>query len=98
VVSYTNGDVPFNARTLTNDFGLIAKRLKIGATFHDLRHFAQSQLIAAGIDPVTTARRGGHTPEVMLRTYAHGTPEQDAIAAEVVSGALTKALEAGSPR
>ena len=96
VVSYINGDVPFSARTLTADFGRLAKGLGIDATFHDLRHFAQTQLVAAGIDPVTAARRGGHTPEVMLSTYAHGTLEQDAAAAEVVGGVLMKALEAGA--
>jgi integrase len=95
IVSYTNGDVPFSARTLTHDFGQLAKGLKIKATFHDLRHFAQSQLVAAGIDPVTAARRAGHTPEIMLGTYAHGTAEQDAQAAEIVSGVLMKALETG---
>ncbi len=94
VVSYTNGDVPFSARTLTNDFGRLAKGLCIDATFHDLRHFAQTQLVAAGIDPVTAARRGGHTPDVMLGTYAHGTAEQDALAAEVVGGVLLRALDA----
>jgi integrase len=95
VVSYTNGDAPFSARTLTADFGRLAHDLGIDATFHDLRHFAQSQLVAAGIDPVTAARRGGHTPEVMLGTYAHGTAEQDALAAEVVGSVLMKALEGG---
>ncbi len=93
VVSYTGGDVPFTARTLTADFKRLAKQLGIDATFHDLRHFAQTTLVAAGIDPVTAARRAGHTPEVMLATYAHGTAEQDAAAAEVVSGVLMKALE-----
>jgi integrase len=95
VVSYTNGDVPFSARTLTSDFGRLAKDLGIAGTVHDLRHFAQSQLVAAGIDPVTAARRAGHTPEVMMATYAHGTTEQDAAAAEVVGGVLLRALEAG---
>lgn len=95
VVSWVNGDEPFSARALTHDFGRLAKSLDIDATFHDLRHFAQSQLVAAGIDPVTAARRGGHTPEIMLGTYAHGTAEQDAAAAEIVSGVLMKALEAG---
>ena len=62
VVSYTNGDDPFSARTLTADFGRLAKDLEIDATFHDLRHFAQTQLVAAGIDPVTAARRAVTPP------------------------------------
>ena len=95
VVSYDNGDTPFSARTLTADFGRLAKGLGIKGTFHDLRHFADTQAVAAGIDPVTAARRTGHTPEIMMGYYAHGTPEQDARAAEVVSGVLMKALGAG---
>jgi len=97
VVSYTNGDTPFSARALTHDFGRLAKSLDLDATFHDLRHFQQTVLNAEGIDPVTAARRAGHRPEMHLGTYAHGTAEQDAAAAEVVSGVLTRALEAGQP-
>ena len=92
---FDGGTTPFQARALTSDFGRTAKRLGIDATFRDLRHFAQTQLVAAGIDPVTAARRAGHTPEVMLGTYAHGTAEQDALAAEVVGGVLMKALGPG---
>jgi integrase len=95
IVSYTNGDTPFSARTLTSDFGRLAKKVGVGATFHDLRHFAQTVLVAEGIDPVTAARRAGHTPEVTLATYTHGTPERDAAAAEVVSGVSTRAFEVG---
>jgi len=95
IVTYDGGTTPFNARALTFEFGRLARSLGITATFHDLRHFAQSQLVAAGVDPVTAARRAGHGVDVMLSTYAHGTAEQDALAAEVVSGVLVKALEAG---
>ena len=81
VVSYTNGDAPFSARTRTTDSGRLAKGLGVDATyFRDLRHFAQSQLVAAGIEPVAAARRAGQMPEVMMATYAHGTTEQDALA------------------
>jgi integrase len=93
VISYDGGDTPFSARTLTTDFARLAKGVGASGTFHDLRHFAQSQLVAAGIDPVTAARRAGHTPEIMMGHYAHGTAEQDALAAEVVGGVLMKALE-----
>ena len=86
VVSYDGGDTPFNAKTLTAEFGRLAKGLGIAATFHDLRHFAQSELNAAGVDPVTAGRRAGHRPEMHLSTYAHGTAEQDAAAAEIVGG------------
>jgi integrase len=89
---YGDGTDPLSARAVTAYFARLAKRLGIKATFHDLRHFHQSAQLAGGVDVVTAARRAGHTPEVMLSTYAHGTPEQDAAAAEVVSGMLMAAM------
>jgi len=94
VFSYGDGADPLSARAVTAYFARLAKRVGIKATFHDLRHFHQSVQIAGGVDVVTAARRAGHTPEVMLSTYAHGTPEQDAAAAEVVSGMIMAAMPA----
>ena len=40
--------------------------------FHDLRHFAVSQLIAQGANILQIARVAGHSdPSVTLRVYAH---------------------------
>jgi integrase len=40
--------------------------------FHDLRHFAVSQLIAQGADILQVARVAGHAdPSITLRVYAH---------------------------
>lgn len=51
-----------NARTL-----LGMPRLRL----HDLRHTHGSRLIAAGLPITTVAARLGHTPEILLRIYAH---------------------------
>jgi integrase len=52
-----------------------------------LRHYAATQLIAGGVDPVTAARRTGHDPAVLLRVYAAAVPALDVKAAEVVANA-----------
>ena len=52
---------------------------------HDLRHFSATQLLAAGIDPVTVANRLGHSdPTTTLRVYAHPDTDADRGAAEVI--------------
>ena len=55
---------------------------------HDLRHFAATQLLAAGVDVRTVAGRLGHAnPTVTLNVYAAWLPERDMAAAEAL-GAL----------
>lgn len=42
-----------------------------GMTLHGLRHTWVSQMIALGFDAVTISAMSGHSPEVLLTTYAH---------------------------
>lgn len=92
ILSDGNGDEPLKARVLTDSFRSIVKAMGIeGATFHFLRHFHDSMNVAQGVDVVTAARRSGHTTKVMLEIYAHGTREQDELAANVVGNLLTAA-------
>ena len=42
-----------------------------GITPHVLRHAWVSQMIALGFDAVTIAAMSGHSPDVLLKTYAH---------------------------
>jgi integrase len=45
---------------------------RLAFRFHDLRHFAFSQLIAQGANILQLARVAGHAdPSVTLRVYAH---------------------------
>lgn len=57
---------------------------------HDTRHTSASLLIAAGLDPVTVARRLGHSDATTtLRIYAHAFQESDRAAADVLEKALS---------
>jgi integrase len=56
---------------------------------HALRHFGASQLMAAGIDAVTVAKRLGHSStQITLDTYGHSTAERDKAAAEALGSIL----------
>jgi integrase len=59
------------------------------STFHSLRHSHASQLIDAGIDVVTIARRLGHAkPTTTLAVYAHLFRETDSKASDAINAAL----------
>jgi integrase len=60
-----------------------------GVRLHDLRHFVATEMLAAGMSPVATAARLGHTtPAVTLRTYAHWIPAADRDAADLLGGLI----------
>lgn len=55
-------------------------------TFHALRHTHASQLIDAGVDPLTISKRLGHTkPDITLRIYAHLFRKDDSKAAAPIN-------------
>jgi integrase len=55
-----------------------------------LRHFAGSQLVAAGVDIRTVSARLGHSrPSITLDIYTHRVQDNDRAAAEVL-GRLIK--------
>ena len=60
-------------------------------TFHALRHTHASQLIDAGVDVVTIAKRLGHSgPNITLKVYAHLFRDSDDKAAAAINDALAK--------
>ena len=60
-------------------------------TLHALRHTHASQLIDAGLDVVTIARRLGHaSPNVTLAVYAHLFRQRDDKAAAAVNAAVAQ--------
>ncbi len=66
-----------------------------GLTFHGLRHFSVTQLLAAGEDIVTVSARHGHKDKaVTLNVYASWLPERDRAAAQTID----KLLNAKSTR
>jgi integrase len=63
----------------------LAKELGLGISFHGLRHTHASQLIDAGVDVVTIARRLGHSsPAITLNVYAHLFRKDDGKAAAAI--------------
>lgn len=60
-----------------------------GVRMHDLRHFAATQMIAAGVDPVTVAAILGHAnPSITLRLYAHIVDDRMRAAANIMGQVL----------
>lgn len=56
---------------------------------HDLRHFAATELIGAGVDVRTVAGRLGHAdPSVTLRVYSHVIEDRDRAAAQLLGERL----------
>ncbi|OZM71593.1 hypothetical protein CFN78_18880 [Amycolatopsis antarctica] len=85
-----DGNSPMKPDTVTQRYGRLAKRLKIATTFHKLRHFSATELIAAGVDPRTVSGRLGHTGggSTTLRVYSAWVSESDQRAASSLSSRM----------
>ena len=59
-----------------------------GARFHDTRHTYASTLLAGGVSVAAAAEYLGHSPAVLLRTYAHVMPADHDRARAVVQAAF----------
>jgi|SRR6516162_1975909 integrase len=67
----------------------LSRKLKLGISFHELRHTHASQLIDADVDVVTISRRLGHAhPGITLSTYAHLFRKDDSKAADAINTVL----------
>jgi integrase len=86
----SDGAAPFEPGRLTDRFRLICGRARVrGVRFHDLRHGHATYLISAGIDPLTVAKRLGHTrTSTTLDIYSHALPAGGEAAALVIGGLL----------
>ena len=63
---------PRSPNALTKEWSVVAKAMRLGASFHALRHTHASQLIASGLDVLTISRRLGHgSPTITLNVYGH---------------------------
>jgi integrase len=68
-----------------------------GLTFHSLRHFSASMLIASGRDVHTVAGRLGHfNASTTLRVYAHMVEGRDQDAADYLGSLLAGDRIAGA--
>jgi integrase len=91
VFSTIEGD-PLPPNNLSRDWRRFVKARKLPTiSFHGLRHSHVSALIASGLDPLTVARRVGHSNAVVtMKTYAHMFEQTDTIAAKAIEAALTE--------
>jgi integrase len=84
------GSQPWRPDGVTASF--VRLRDKIGLSsvrLHDLRHFAATQLLAAGVPVRTVSGRLGHAnPATTLNVYAAWLQESDQVAATVLSDLL----------
>ena len=85
-----DGATPWRPDRVTRAFRRLADSL--GAThvrLHDLRHFAATQLLAAGVPVKTVSARLGHAnASTTLNIYAHQLESADDDAARVLGGLL----------
>ena len=51
-----------------------------------MRHTAATVMLATGVPPVTVASILGHSPDALLRTYAHALPSAKRPAVDVLGG------------
>jgi integrase len=82
------GRTPLPPDYITHAHRDAAAALGLKVRFHDLRHFAATELIAAKVDPKTAAGRLGHDPIVLMKTYAALVDENDREAANVLGRVL----------
>jgi integrase len=80
---------PQSPKVFSVTWSRLCKTLGLTVSFHGLRHTHASQLIDAGVDVVTIARRLGHaSPAITLNVYAHLFRNDDGKAAAAIDAAL----------
>jgi integrase len=84
-----DGSSPWDPNAFSAAWSKAAAEHGLTIPFHSLRHTHASQLIDAGVDVVTIARRLGHSsPNVTLQIYAHMYAQDDSKAANAIDAAL----------
>ncbi|MEX0664752.1 MAG: site-specific integrase [Acidimicrobiia bacterium] len=83
------GTEPLHPSMLSERFRRIARRLKVQARLHDLRHWHVTQALGAGLPVRDVAERVGHASARMtLDVYGHAIAGADRKAAEAVAAIL----------
>lgn len=93
-----DGSTPLHPDMVSYGFGLIRRKAKIKARFHDLRHFVGTELVSRGVPITAVSRRLGHrhastTTDIYAR---HSTVEADRQASQVIGELLSP--DAQKPR
>lgn len=76
------GQEPWRPDDVGRWFGRL---MQVEWRLYDLRHFAASQALAAGIPVPEVARMLGDNPATVMKTYAHAIPGQDRAASAVAA-------------
>src|SRR5450759_4857387 len=97
LLSYDGGTTPMRAKGLTAYIAKLGRRVGVPVHFHQLRHFAATELNAAGVDLPTAAAQLGHSPAVMAGTYLHSDDDRGAKAGELISAVVGRALAGPTP-
>ncbi len=71
-----------NPDTLSEHFRTFTTAHGFAISFHALRHSVAIAMLSSGVDVKTAAGRLGHSPRVLLQTYAHHVRSADEAAAE----------------
>lgn len=93
------GSQPWRPYRWTSAWRRLRDRIGIdpAVRLHDLRHFAATRMLDAGVPVRTVSGRLGHArPATTLNVYAHFIPATDQVAADVL-GALLTVAEASDP-
>lgn len=77
-----------NPQLISDRWKRLRDKAGISSRLYDLRHFAATQMLAGGVDVVTAAKRLGHSPAVLLKTYAKVIPARDQDAAALLGASL----------
>lgn len=87
---HERGVEPWRPDRVSLAFRRLCAELELpGIRFHDLRHFAATNLLSAGIDVRTVSSRLGHAnASTTLGTYAHFVGAADRNAAEVLGNVI----------
>jgi integrase len=85
-----DGETPWRPSRVTLAFIRLCRREGVeGVRLHDLRHFAATQMLVAGVPVKTVAGRLGHAnAATTLNVYAHFVEESDENAANVLGDLL----------
>lgn len=90
---------PRNPQMVGRQVAVIAAAAGESIHLHQLRHYAATELLAAGVNVRTIAGRLGHSdPAVTLRVYSHQIEERDREAADILGRALAPAENRRPPK
>ena len=92
LILHHNGE-PVRRATFGKVWRQTREKAGLETRFHDTRHFFASTLLSQGVPVAATADYLGHSPAVLLSTYAHLIPEDHDRARGAVEAAFKTAVD-----